>query len=111
MKIALKFAKDQAYISYVKGVISTCLPLICQRCLERIDYPLEFSISLSPVLTPEAIKTLPSCYEPLLLKEDKISLVALIEEELLLNLPFAPKHTEGECAAFFQKIRKEKNQS
>ncbi len=30
--------------------------------------------------------------------ETRLDVLALIEEELLLGLPFAPRHTEGECA-------------
>ena len=31
VKISLQFARDEAHIAHIKGEISACLPLICQR--------------------------------------------------------------------------------
>ncbi len=72
--------------------------LRCQRCLQEFTYPIKLVTSL--ILVPE------DELDELLVDEDEIDsipadqnldVLALLEEELLLNLPFAPKHPEGAC--------------
>ena len=72
--------------------------LRCQRCLQNFDYPIKQLTRL--VLVPE------NELDKLSVDEDEIDsipadrnldVLALLEEELLLNLPFAPRHPEGVC--------------
>lgn len=95
--VTLKMAKDEEGYCYLQGDLQTELPLICQRCLGPMLLPLQIRFSLSPVYTESAGGKLPDHYEPLLLAEDQVLLLEVVEEELLLALPFAPKHEEGEC--------------
>jgi DUF177 domain-containing protein len=95
VNVQLEFGQDEQGLSFVRGQADTILPMQCQRCMGAMDWPLKISISLSPVFSETASKELPECYEPLLLQEDKIGLVDLIEEELLLNLPLVPKHEKN----------------
>lgn len=95
--ITLKMAKDEEGYCYLQGNLRAELPLICQRCLGPMLLPLQIRFSLSPVYTESAGQKLPSQYEPLLLAEDQVPLLQIVEEELLLALPFAPKHEEGGC--------------
>lgn len=95
--LQLEFGKDEQGLFFVRGQVDTVLHLYCQRCMEVMGWPLSVSISLSPVFSDAAARELPQRYEPLLLQEDRINLVDLIEEELLLNLPLVPKHDELRC--------------
>ena len=72
--------------------------LRCQRCLQEFAYPIKLLTRL--ILVPE------DELDELSVDEDEIDsipadqnldVLALLEEELLLNLPFAPKHPEGTC--------------
>ncbi|MBK7422662.1 MAG: DUF177 domain-containing protein [Propionivibrio sp.] len=72
------------------GVLSVC----CQRCLEGIDYPLEVRSLLEFVddeddLTQEEIEDDSRDFLP---AQGEIDIVALIEDEIILNLPSAPRH-------------------
>ena len=40
---------------------------------------------------------LPESYEPLLVNEPTVSLLEMIEDELLLSLPLVIRHEESEC--------------
>lgn len=95
--VTLKMAKDGEGYCYLQGDLQTELPLTCQRCMSSMRLPLQIRFSLSPVYTESAGQKLPSQYEPLLLAEDQVPLLQIVEEELLLALPFAPKHEEGGC--------------
>ena len=88
--------KDQPAVRIeVRGEIS----LRCERCLERLNYPLalqreivlvagveEFEL---PVDEEEDVDTIPAL--------SRIDLRELVEEEILLALPMAPRHPAGEC--------------
>jgi len=74
----------------IDGVLSVC----CQRCLEGIDYPLKVRSVLEFVgdeedLTQEEIEDDSRDFLP---AQNEIDVVALIEDEVILNLPPAPRH-------------------
>jgi uncharacterized protein len=98
VEVSLQFGKDQEHYKYVCGEIGAKLHLICQRCLKPFDYQLQAEVSLSPTLNEAAANKLPARYEPLLISEDKLLLLTMVEDELLLGLPMAPRHANGECA-------------
>lgn len=76
------------------------LELVCQRCLKGASWPVDLASSLLLVTSqaeleaededPDAPDRLPA--------EKAMDVLALVEEEVLLGLPIAPKHAEGECA-------------
>jgi uncharacterized protein len=74
------------------------LHLQCQRCLEAIDHPLQVLNTVLLVaagaektgeLDDEEIEWVEASHE--------LDLAALIEDEVLLSLPYAPRHEEGTC--------------
>lgn len=77
-------------VMQLTGVLSVC----CQRCLESVEYPLEVSRVLEFVvdedeLTQEEIEDDSKDFLP---AEEEIDVVALIEDEVILDLPSAPRH-------------------
>jgi uncharacterized protein len=74
----------------VDGVLSLC----CQRCLESIAYPvrvrnvLEF-VADEEELTQEEIEDDSKDFLP---AQEELDVVALIEDEVILDLPPAPRH-------------------
>jgi uncharacterized protein len=95
--VDLQLDKDESQWLYIKGTLRGQLSLVCQRCLQPMDYALMLPVSLSPVFSKEAGEKLPPRYEPLLLEEDQLLLCDFVEEELLLGLPSVPKHEYGTC--------------
>jgi len=74
----------------VDGVLALC----CQRCLERIDYPVRVRSLLEFVtdeeeLTQEEIEDDTKDFLP---AQAAVDVVALIEDEIILDLPPAPRH-------------------
>jgi uncharacterized protein len=74
------------------------LHLQCQRCLGALDHPLQMLNTLVLVtggagtageLDDEEIEWIEASHE--------LDLAALIEDEILLSLPYAPRHGEGSC--------------
>lgn len=79
--------------------VSGLLHMQCQRCLEQLDYPLSFKTTLrlarpgedlsGTVADPEAADAVAASAE--------LDVAELVEEEILLSLPFSPRHAEGTC--------------
>ena len=72
------------------GVLSLC----CQRCLEGVEYSLQVSNVLEFVgnedeLTQEEIEDVSRDFLP---AQSEVDVVALIEDEIILDLPSAPRH-------------------
>jgi len=75
------------------------LDLRCQRCLERLRFPLVLQREIVLVTgadefaqsedEPESVDTIPAV--------SRIDLRDLVEEEIVLALPLAPRHAVGEC--------------
>ena len=84
--------------------------LRCQRCLQELAYPVDIVSRLW--LLPadrldeakedddemDAIEAVPN-----------LDVLALIEEELLLGLPFSPRHPEGECVPAASDLQQKAN--
>ncbi len=64
----------------------------CQRCLQPFAYEVTCNFTVSPVNDDKAAKALPEQYDPVMLLDNKINLLELIEDELILSLPQVPMH-------------------
>ncbi len=73
----------------IDGVLSVC----CQRCLEGIEYSLKVNRLLEFVdeeeLTQEEVEDDSRDFLP---AQGEVDVVALIEDEIILELPSAPRH-------------------
>ncbi len=97
VSLRCSFAKSKGIVT-LEGTVSAELMLICQACLDKLHWPIEIHFNLAVVNSLEQANRLSSEFEPLLLEEERISLIKLVEDEVLLQLPDFPKHSE-ECLA------------
>jgi uncharacterized protein len=86
-----------------------CCQLRCQRCLGSFEYPIELDTRL--LLCDQArLDELDSGSHMTgqlddeedfdgILADANLDVLALLEDEILLSLPIAPKHEEGDCLA------------
>ena len=72
--------------------------LRCQRCLQGLDYPVQM---VSHLLLLRADELDESAVEEdgidSILADASLNLLKLLEDELLLSMPFAPRHPPGVC--------------
>jgi len=79
--------------------------LRCQRCLSRMDYAirLESHLLLRDQATLDALDSSADGGEDeqfdSILADAHLDVLDLLEDEILLSLPIAPKHESGECQA------------
>ena len=99
LAVTMEFRLDERRIRTVKGTIRGELSLVCQRCLNRLRFPVDLKFSLGVVSSEAEIDRLPDGYEPLLISGEPIPTRILIEDEVLLAIPPIPLHDDsmGDC--------------
>ncbi len=75
--------------------------LRCQRCLKALAYPISMTAHLLPVPEKELDVSFPEEGEEVerIPAQASMNVLDLIEEEILLGLPLAPRHEIGACKA------------
>jgi uncharacterized protein len=72
--------------------------LTCQRCLGEMPYRVEVERTLYLARNEAEMERLDALPDSDAIQPgESLSLVELVEDEVLLSLPFAPMHAEGEC--------------
>lgn len=97
IKIELDFAREAPGRAVVRGSVRAELRLVCQRCLEPLPTVLQTPVSLVVVGSQAEADRLEEGEDPLVVGEEPVSLVELVEDELLLALPQAPTHPWSVC--------------
>lgn len=90
----LSFGVSEDGYKVVTGSASVSVNQICQRCLQPVNVPVECDIALAIVWDEEKAKNLPSHLDPWIAGEGAADFYAMVEEELLLNLPAVAYHEE-----------------
>ncbi len=72
--------------------------MICQACMGQVDVPMQVEIGLTLVNSEERLLELDLSEDGLLVESKLLPVADLFEDELILHLPMAPRHTDGECA-------------
>ena len=75
------------------------LPLVCQRCLQPFDAPIAQRSELLLARDDAELKRLDAEESEVLPAAVPLDAMTLVEDEILLWLPFAPRHPEGQCPA------------
>jgi uncharacterized protein len=98
--VEVKFAKDEQGLTYFQGHMACLTSLICERCNEVFEHPLDVSFCFSPVQSAkhEVEDELPDVYEPVEVDDQgEINLFQTLEDELILSLPIVALHAEEDC--------------
>ena len=76
------------------------VPLECQRCLGPLRWPVVQQTELLLAHDEAELARLDADTESeVVLAEGPLDPLSLVEDELLLVLPFAPRHPDGQCGA------------
>jgi len=74
--------------------------LTCQRCLGSMPYTVQIERTLYLARNEAELERLDALPDSDAIQPgEALSLVELVEDEVLLSLPLAAKHAEGECPA------------
>jgi uncharacterized protein len=100
LAIELAFGIGEQGIRTVSGIVRGELLLTCQRCLGRMRFPVDIDFTLALARSLEQAERSPAGLDPLIVDHDTVSIVEMVEDEVLLSLPLIPSHQEidGGCA-------------
>lgn len=96
-EFSIEFYRDNRKRARIKGRVKAALVLECQRCLGAMICPVDAELDLAVVKVPEEADTLPDSCDPVWVEEDSLRLLDLVEDELILAIPQAPRHEENSC--------------
>ncbi|MFT7688795.1 MAG: hypothetical protein ACI9FB_004160 [Candidatus Azotimanducaceae bacterium] len=104
VEVNIEFRRGRKQKTLIVGTASAKVRLLCQRCLSEMSYNLAASIRHIVVNSEEALLESPQDEDNILCLEDRISLVDIFEDEMIIELPMVPKHElsdgegiEGSC--------------
>ncbi|BAN69112.1 conserved hypothetical protein [endosymbiont of unidentified scaly snail isolate Monju] len=103
----LAFDHDETNRPRVRGTVRAELQVCCQRCLQSMPLAVDAAFQLSPVTGLGEAERLPAEYEPLLLDERLLRPMDLVEDELILAIPPAPRHAAADCGVDLADYRQE----
>ena len=92
----IEFTRDVSGRPKVSGHAEGVLPLVCQRCLDRLDWA--FDARFESVVVEDGQEDTGGV-DAVTCFGGRIELEPMIEDEILLALPNAPVHPRGSCEA------------
>lgn len=97
LQVELQATRDEEGQDWLHGEIRGRLPMTCQRGLHAFDWNCDVALSLCLVKTEaEEERRLKEC-EAYRVQDDVLPLRDLVEEEVLLALPVAPRCEDPDC--------------
>ncbi len=97
VSIDIQLDRDHRRLAFIKGCIKAELLILCQRCMQPFRYVVEKSLLLRPVLDDDQAKLVEPEYDPVMVEDQKLSLIEAIEDEIILCLPTVAMHEKSEC--------------
>jgi uncharacterized protein len=96
--VDVAFGRNIDNLAVLTGKITGQLVIQCQRCLLPMELAVDFEMNLALVraITDETHE-LDSIYDVFEIEDDQICLKDVIEDELFLQIPQVPMHTEPSC--------------
>jgi len=84
----------------INGTVSCETQVVCQRCMGLMPLSVHCELDMIVVYDDVQAKQLPRSIEPLVVADGElVNLNELVEDELLLNMPFTSFHNDENCHA------------
>jgi len=97
VSVALHFRVDGQGRTMVEGPVQVAVALQCQRCLQPVRQLIDVPVRLCVVRSDAHATALIDEVDAFVLQEDEVSIVDLIEDDLLLALPSQVCRAFDEC--------------
>ncbi len=83
--------------------------LRCQRCLGGLEYPIEVTSRLKLASAEELDAVEDEDEDEYIEASSQLDVIGLVEDELLLSLPFSPKHPDAVCGSVNEGLKQAAN--
>lgn len=99
IEVDLHLGVDEQHHRYLRGTVDCNTQVVCQRCMQPMPIQVHSDINLGIVWDDDQARQLPKSMEPIIVGEDElVDLNEVVEDELLLSMPFVSYHEAGECS-------------
>lgn len=94
----LNFSVNEQYVPCIDGWVRCSTQMECQRCLEPVAVEFSSTIALAVVKDDVQARELTKARDPLIAEDEQLlDLNEILEDELLLAMPFVSYHEPGQC--------------
>jgi uncharacterized protein len=100
IKLKFEFGRNELDAPMIVGQFDTSLTLECQRCLKAMDKPMIIDFRLLIDASDELVQE--SNLDTLHSDDGYIDIVAVVEDEIMLELPLVALHEDGSCNKHWQ---------
>jgi uncharacterized protein len=105
VRFSANFTRDESEQRIVELDLAASLKFACQRCMQPMVVDVSIQSTLALVEDEAEAERLGGRYEPLVVTGERMPLVEMLEDELLLRVPMIPKHEAGgDCQATFASV-------
>jgi uncharacterized protein len=98
--VELHFSRDAEGRNRINGTVRTVVHTTCERCLEPLDLDVDAVVALMAVAVGGKVPETVEDVNIVEVEDERLSLVALVEEEVLLALPPFPVHGSCDMVAY-----------
>ncbi len=95
--VEFEFGISSYKIRYMSVALKAHVHVVCQRCLQPMDLLVSHESLAGLVKSEAAIERLSDEYEPFIVEPEPVLLKTIVEDELILAMPVASMHSQGEC--------------
>ena len=98
VNVQVKFARRDPGLPALSIGIRTHLGVTCQRCLGPLELEIDEHVECGVVPDDDSTAALPDDVEALVPDGERVSLLQLVEDEIIVAVPLVPKHAPEQCA-------------
>ena len=102
VEVKLHLYVDESGIRRIDGAVHTEVSVLCQRCLQPMPLAIDSSFAVGVVWSDDEAARLPKYLEPYIVDEGPHDIRDLVEDELILCVPYASYHEDENCAGDYR---------
>jgi len=100
LRVEAQFADHGQGFPEVECIVKGQLPLVCQRCLNTVEWDVDIAFRLAIVVSETDLERVTEKFDAVVAGEHGFDLKDAVTDEVLSDLPLAPAHTDQkDCAA------------
>lgn len=97
VEIDLRFFTDEQGLRRIDGRVQTVLQVLCQRCLTAMPLEVDSTFGVAVIWSDEDAGRIPKHLDPYIVGDDPQDLRDLVEDELIISVPFVSFHDQADC--------------
>lgn len=102
VEVTLHFHRDEQGGRRIDGSVRAEVAVRCQRCMQPMPLAIDSGFTVGVVWSDEEAGRLPKDLEPYIAGEGLQDVRDLIEDELILCVPYASYHEQADCAGAYR---------